>query len=166
MSAIFDHGIRHEWITSNPISKVRTSAQRQHEPDVLTPGEFQALLLELPVRDQAMVMLAGAIGLRRSEMFALRWSDVDLQNMQIAVTRSCVRNHFGKVETDASGKPVPLHLTVFAALMNWRKASLYREDDDFLFPSERLNGKQPLTPQMVPTKIIRPVLKRAKITGK
>jgi hypothetical protein len=37
MSAIYSHGIRHEWITFNPISKVRCSAMRLREPDVLTP---------------------------------------------------------------------------------------------------------------------------------
>jgi hypothetical protein len=54
MSAIFSHGIRHEWFTFNPISKVRCSAKRLREPDVLTPLEFQALLLELSLREQVM----------------------------------------------------------------------------------------------------------------
>jgi integrase len=109
MSAIFSHGIRYEWFTFNPISKVRCSAKRLREPDVLTPSEFQALLLELSLREQVMVMLAGTTGLRRSELFALRWSDINFQTMEVAVTRSCVRGRFGKVKTVASGKPVPLH---------------------------------------------------------
>ena len=62
MSAVYSHGIRHEWITFNPISKVRCSAKRLREPDVLTPGEFQALLRELPLRERAMVMIAGSHG--------------------------------------------------------------------------------------------------------
>ena len=110
MSAVFSHGIEHEWITFNPIRKVRCSAKRLREPDLITPEEFQALLLELPLREKTMVMLAGGTGLRRSEMFALRWSDIDLQKSQIYVVRSCVRNHFGKVKTEASGKPVHLPL--------------------------------------------------------
>jgi hypothetical protein len=48
MSAVYSHGIRHEWIAFNPISKVRCSAKRLREPDVVTPEEFQALLGELP----------------------------------------------------------------------------------------------------------------------
>jgi integrase len=166
MSAIYSHGIRHEWITFSPISKVRCSAMRLREPDVLTPDEFQALLLELSLREQVMVMLAGSTGLRRSEMFALRWSDVDFHSMQVAVTRSCVRNHFGKVKTDASGKPVPLHVSVCDLLREWRKKTLYNGDGDFLFPSERLNGTKSLTPQMVLEKIIRPALERAGVQGK
>jgi hypothetical protein len=76
MSAIYSHGIRHEWINLNPISKVRCSAKRQRQPDTVSPEEFQALLGELELRGRAMVMLAASTGLRRSELIALRWSDV------------------------------------------------------------------------------------------
>ena len=166
MSAIFSHGIRHEWITFNPISKVRCSAMRLREPDVLTPAEFQALLLELSLREQVMVMLAGTTGLRRSELFALRWSDVNFQVMEVAVTRSCVRGRFGKVKTVASGKPVPLHKLVYDMLLSWRLVTVYGGEGDFLFPSERLNGTKPLTPDMVLRKIIRPALVRAGVKDK
>ena len=166
LSAIFNHGIRHEWISFNPISKVRCSSKRLREPDVLTPAEFSALVQVLPVREQSMVMLAGSTGLRRSELFALRWSDVNFLSMEVAVSRSCVRGRFGEVKTEASGKPVPLHDAVREALMKWRTLSHYSADTDFLFPSGRKNGTQPLTPDMVLKKIIRPALKRANITGK
>lgn len=68
MSAVYSHGIRHEKISFNPISKVHCSAKRLREPDVLTPGKFQALLRELPLRERVMVMIAGSTGLRRSEL--------------------------------------------------------------------------------------------------
>jgi integrase len=166
MSAVWSHGIRHEWISFNPISKVRTSAKRLRGPDVLTPAEFQGLLKELPLRERAAVMLAGSTGLRRSELFALRWSDVNFFTMEIAVTRAVVRNHFGETKTEASHKPVPLHPAVKDALAEWRGKSPYKADEDFLFPSLRMNGKQPLMPDMVLRKIIRPALVRARVTGK
>lgn len=166
MSAVYSHGIRHEWITFNPISKVRCSAKRLREPDVLTPSEFRALLPELPLRERAAVMLAGSTGLRRSELFALRWSDVNFFTMEVAVTRAVVRNHFGETKTQASRKPVPLHHSVQDVLAEWRSESRYKADGDFLFPSVRLNGEQPLMPDMVLKKTIRPALVRAGITGK
>jgi len=166
MSAVYSHAIRHEWITFNPISKVRSSAKRLREPDVLAPGEFQALLRELPLRERVMVMIAGSTGLRRSELLALRWSDVNFFTMEIAVTRSCVRNRFGETKTEASRKPVPLHQSVCDVLAEWRGESLYTSDSDFLFPSLRMNGTQPLMPDMVLKKAIRPALVRAGITGK
>lgn len=166
MSAVYSHGIRHEWITFNPISKVRCSAKRLREPDVLAPSEFKALLKELPLRERTAVMLAAATGLRRSEMFALRWSDVNFLTKEVSVTRSCVRNRFGNTKTPASRKPVPLHESVCDALTEWRKASDYSGDDDFLFPSIRMNGTQPVFPDMVLQKIVRPALERAGIKGK
>lgn len=166
MSAIWSHGIRHEWMSFNPIGKVRTSAKRLREPDVLTPAEFQALLKELPLRERAAVMLAGSTGLRRSELFALRWCDINFFTMEVAVTRAVVRNHFGETKTEASRKPVPLHPSVQEVLAEWRSESDFKADGDLLFPSLRKNGKQPLMPDMVLKKIIRPALIRAGITGK
>jgi len=166
LSAIFTHGIRYEWITFNPISKVRCSAVRLREPDVLSPEEFRSILPHLPLREKAMVMLIGSTGLRRSEMFGLRWSNVDMSTMQVFVTGNVVRNRLGKVKTKASGKPVPLHGTVCVALNEWRRTSLYQEESDFVFPSIRLNGKRPLMPDMVLKKIIRPAVIKARITNK
>lgn len=166
MSAVWSHGIRHEWFTFNPISKVRTSAKRLREPDVLNPEEFQSLLAQLEVREKAMVLLAGSTGLRRSELFALRWSDINFSALEVAVTRSCVRNRFGRLKTEASGKPVPLPDFVKDALCDWRKQSTYSGEGDFLFPSLRLSGKFPLAPDTVLKKVIRPALVRAGIRGK
>ncbi|MGC1784150.1 MAG: site-specific integrase [Acidobacteriaceae bacterium] len=166
MSALFNHGIRHEWIHRNPITKVRASAKRLREPDVLSPAELSALIAELPLREKAMVMVAGSTGLRRSELIALTWRDVDPLLIQVNVLRSCVRNHFGDTKTEASRRPVPLHSSVVECLNEWRKESKHNGDDDFLFPSTRKEGKQPITPDMVLKKVIRPALVRAKIIGK
>lgn len=166
MSAVFNHAIRHEWMDRNPITKVRVSAKRLREPDVLSPAELASLIAVLDLRERAMVMLAGSTGLRRSELVALTWADIDLELMQVNVRRSCVRNHFGDTKTEASRKPVPLHPSVVKVLDFWRRESPYREESDFLFPSIRRNGKQPLSPDTLLKKIIRPALKTAGIEGK
>ena len=113
-----------------------------------------------------MVLLAGSTGLRRSEMFAFRWRDVNFSTLEVQVLRAVVRNHVGKVKTPASKKPVPLHPSVADELVRWRRESAYNTDDDFLFPSVRLNGQKPVSPDTVLKKIIRPALKAAGITGK
>ena len=113
-----------------------------------------------------MVLLAGSTGARRSELMALRYSDLDTQAMEVKITRSCVRNRFGDTKTESSRRPVPLHPLVLGALLNWKRETLYSGDDDFLFPSIRLNGTKPLSPDSLLKKSIRPALKRAGITGK
>jgi hypothetical protein len=121
---------------------------------------------QLSVRDRAMVLLIGNTGLRRSEMIALTWSDLNIRMMEVNVLRSCVRNRFGKTKTEASRRPVPLHPLVLNALLNWRKKSPYATELDFLFPSTRFKGSKPLSPDSVLEKSIRPALIRAGIVGK
>jgi integrase len=165
-SAIFSHAIRYEWVQHNPILAVRSSAKRLREKDILDPSEFAALLDQLNARDKAMVMLAGSTGLRRSEFIGLRWEDINPKTLEISITKSCVRGRFGDTKTESSRRPVPLHPVVLKALLGWRAVSLYRAETDFLFPSDRLKGEKPLSPDMILRKIIRPAVKEAKIEGK
>jgi integrase len=165
-SVLYSHAIRQQWLTFNPISKVRTSSKRLREKDVLTPEEFQALVAQLSVRDRAMVLLAGSTGLRRSEWIGLTWLDLNATILEVNVLRSCVRNHFGNTKTECSRRPVPLHPFVLEALLKWRDQSLYQEPSDFLFPSIRLKGTKPLSPDSLLKRSIRPALERAGIVGK
>ena len=59
-------------------------------------------------------------------------------------------------------RPVPLHPLILDALLEWKRQSLYESDGDFLFPSIRLNGKKPLSPDSLLKKNIRPAFERAK----
>jgi hypothetical protein len=40
LSTLYHHAIRYEWLTFNPISRVRTPQKRLRDKDVLTPEEF------------------------------------------------------------------------------------------------------------------------------
>jgi integrase len=166
LSVLYNHAIRYEWLTFNPISRVRTSQKRLREKDVLTPDEFQQLVRQLSVRDRAMVLLIGSTGLRRSEMIALTWSDLNIRAMEVNVLRSCVRNRIGKTKTESSRRPVPLHPLVLNALLEWRAKSPYSTDLDFLFPSVRFRGNRPLSPDSILEKSVRPALARIGVVGK
>src|SRR5579859_4856780 len=102
LSVLYNHAIRYQWLTFNPISRVRTSQRRLRDKDVLTPEEFQNLVHQLSIRDRAMVLLIGSTGLRRSEMIALTWSDLNMSTMEVNVLRSCVRNRIGNTKTDSA----------------------------------------------------------------
>lgn len=64
--------------------------------------------VELSIRDKAMVLLAGSTGLRRSELIALTWGDVNEATLEVSIQRSCVRNRIGNTKTESSARPVPL----------------------------------------------------------
>lgn len=166
MSAIFAHAKRHEMVKSNPIEGVRCSSKRQRTPDVLTPEEFEALVLELPQREQVMVMPVGTTGLRRSELIALTWKDVEFDTLQVDINKSCVRSETEETKTLASAKPVAIDSVVADFLLRWRNVTDYPDRGDFLFPSIRNHGRTPVWPDMILTKTIRPAVKRAGIVGK
>jgi integrase len=150
--------------SNQPSANVTEAPPR--DKDVLTPEEFQELVQQLSVRDRAMVLLIGSTGLRRSEMIALTWSDLNMRTMEVNVLRSCVRNRIGKTKTDASCRPVPLHPLVLNALLEWRQQSSYGADLDFLFPSVRFKGNKPLSPDSILEKSVRPALARIGVVGK
>lgn len=160
MSALYSHAIRWGWTTHNSITAVRTSAQRLRDPEFLTPGELQTLLKNLPQREGVMVLLDATTGLRRGEMIALRWQDIDFQHCIANITRSIYRNVVGNPKTRASRKPIPVHPVVIAELRMWMAESDYQADSDYIFASIQKNGTQPLQPDMVLKRHIRAALKQ------
>jgi hypothetical protein len=47
------------------------------------------------------------------------------------------------MKTKASRKPVPLDAGLADVLTGWRGICPYNQDDDFIFGSPDMNGKQP-----------------------
>ncbi|HEX8801757.1 MAG TPA: site-specific integrase, partial [Terriglobales bacterium] len=164
-SVLFNHAIRYEWLQQgrNPITLVRQSAMRQSSAEVLDPNEIQGLLLQLDSCFRLMVMLDVTTGLRRSELFALKWLDVDFSNLTIDVQRSVYLGKIGTCKTEASRKPVPLDERVAADLWLWKESTKYKDPSDWIFASPRVGGKQPFWPDIVLQKIIRPAALRAGI---
>ena len=159
MSAIFHHAMRYEWVDRNPIKLVRQSAKREKVPEVLELFELQLLLSKLFVRERTLALLDAATGLRVSELLALRWSDVDFENLELNVTRSIWHQVVGNCKTEASAKPVPMDSYMAEDLLRWRRQSDYASDDDFVFASETMKGKQPYWPDNLMKRHIRPVAK-------
>src|SRR5271156_3428307 len=135
MSALFTHAMRYEWSDRNPIKLVRQSAKRERIPDVLELHELQALLAELAVRERTLVLLDAATGLRVGELLALRWDDIDFENLEIRVTESIWHQVLGVCKTEASARPVPMDGYMAEDLLRWRKTCAYPLDGDWVFAS-------------------------------
>jgi len=163
MHAIYEHAARYEWAEKNPITSVRQSAKRQRIPEVLTPEETKALLAELEQPYLALILLDAAAGLRRSELLALKWGDLDFQKMQMNVSRGIVRGVVGDVKTEASRKALPMAPVLADVLRDWKDRSDYSGTEDWVFASPRMHGKQPLWPDMLLKNHIRPAVVRAGI---
>ena len=164
MSVVFNHGIRHEICDRNPIRLVRQSAKRKAVPVILSAGEVQRLIAVLDVRERTLVLLAFGTGLRMSELFGLKWNDIDFQKNEISVTRSIVFQVVGPCKTEASQKPVPLDSRLAEALKAWRDHTKYSTAEDWVFASPAARGKRPFWGQSLMRTIIRPAATKVGIT--
>jgi integrase len=165
MSVLFNHAIRYEWLEQgrNPITLVRQSAQRKWTPEILEPAKIHNLLLQLNSCFRLMVLMDVTTGLRRSELLALKWSDVDFLTLELNVVRSIYLRMVGNCKTEASRKPVPLDVHVAADLWLWKEASAYSKPDDWIFASPHTQGRFPYWPDALLLKIIQPAALRAGI---
>ena len=164
MSLLFNHGRRHDLCDRNPIEWVRQSAKRRTAPDVLTSAEVQMLLANLRIRERTLALLAVTTGLRRSELFALKWKDIDFQTKQIYVTRSIVQNVIGICKTESSQKPVPAHDNLIEVLREWRCLTPYQSPESWVFASPVNQGRWPYLAQQIMQRHIVPLARKLGIT--
>jgi integrase len=164
MSVLFQHAMRYEWANSNPIRLVRQSAVPQQEEITLEPVEIAALLSELRDPFRTLILLASVTGLRRGELFGLKWEDLDFVDSEIRVVRSIVDQVEGPPKTLASRRPIPMSSDLAVSLKTWREKSEYTKPGDWVFASPLALGKKPYWPDAVLKRHIYPAAERAAIT--
>jgi len=166
MSALFSHCIRHELYSRlNPIASVRQSAVREKDPEILSIDEMQRIIAGIesqPIR--LMVMVAATSAIRRSELRALRWSDVDFEGLWLNLKRGLYRKEETSMKTKASRKAVPILQELPYALLDWRKETPYAGDNDWVFASPYTNGERPYWAESALKDHVRPAAKKAGIT--
>jgi integrase len=164
--AAFRHAIRHELYSINPIASVRQVRKRAIEPEILEPAETAAILRELegvePVR--TAFLIAAVMGMRRGEIFGLKWADVDFDRAVLHIRRSYVDGVEGLPKTESSRRPLPIPPQVLDALRTWKGKASYTAPGDWLFASEISFGKQPLWPATLWRRNVAPAIERAGIT--
>ena len=165
MRRLFNHAIECEWLEQgkNVIKLVKQSATRRKEPDPFEPEEVQRLLDTLKSPYREMVLLVLSFGLRRSELFALKWKDFDFERNELSIVRTIYGGKVGKCKTKASRASLPMSRSIAITLLVWRKFTPYKRDDDWLFPSIRAKGVTALDPKDPMNEVIGPAAKLAGI---
>jgi integrase len=164
MSAICSHAIRYGWMKHNPIHAVRQSAKRDRTPEPLDVQELKALFTLLNLRERTLVMLAVPTGMRVGELLALQWKDIGFEKQTLNIHKSIWHQQVGPVKTEGSERLMPLDQHLVADLLHWRSQTPYAGDEDWIFASERMKGKQPLWPENLIRNHIRPAAESAGIT--
>ena len=151
LKKLFKTAIQLELITVNPAEIVDApKTEKKNVGQVLTIAELQQLIdyvrgsmLELPV------MLAALCGLRRGEICALKWSDIDLDKGTLSVSKSMCRLESNEwvlklPKSDTSARVIQIPSIVIKTLKSHRisilenklKYSSCYSDEDFVVCNE------------------------------
>jgi integrase len=166
MSEVFQHAIRYGWLNDgeNPIFAVRQGSKRVRVTEPLEAAELRMLILELPPKMRVIGIVAATTGLRISEVLGLKWKDIDWEKLQMEVTRSVVDGVIGKCKTETSRRPVPIDEFTTDELLSWRRETTYAEPEDWVFASEKVQGRMPPWADTLLDRFLQPAAKRAGIT--
>lgn len=88
LRVIFRRAVSRGELAVNPTSGLELPAARGARERVASPAEAAELIAALLPRDRGLWATAMYAGLRRGELLALEWEDVDLPNSLIRVVRS------------------------------------------------------------------------------
>jgi len=134
-------------IARNPLDLVRVkgSSKRIKQPRNLKVEEFQRLAAQLHEPFRTMARLAVCLGLRVSELLALRWSDVDWLNQTITIERRIVAQTVDEVKTAGSRRSMPLDRELLEVLKWWKQTTDFSGEGDWIFASPVQIGRLPYT---------------------
>jgi len=134
-------------VGTNPISlvTVRGCSKRQKQPHSLKVEEFHALLRHLREPFNTMALLQVCLGLRVSEVLALRWKDVDWIGSKISVEHGIVNQHLDTVKTEGSRKTMILDARLLSVLSACKQSAEFRDAEDWIFASPVKLGRLPFS---------------------
>lgn len=162
------HGVLHaalaqaqrwQWIANNPAAN---ASPPRHEPNEIRPpsaGDVALLIDKATAADPAFgvfLRLAACTGARRSQLLALRWTNVDLARRRISFTRAVVEGPHGPVLAPTkTRRAYQVSLDAETAGIIARHDELSSGSDDGFVFSHDADGSRPWTPSWVTSAFIR-----------
>jgi len=140
LGVLFKVALRWRLITANPASQIDRPRVEQVEMNVLTEAEMARLLnaysqLEAEADEgerawwrhsRRLVAVALGTALRRGELLALRWRDVEMLDGRLTVREALVRGEFQAPKSRASRRTIDLGWRTIAVLQEQWTESAYR----------------------------------------
>jgi len=120
LKTVFNKAVEWEKTDRNPAAKVRKERE-EGRVRTLEPKEARGLIEGASAHLRSLLVLAIMTGLRRGELFSLKWSDVDLEDRVLTVRAENAKS--GKART------VPLNETALRTLERLPRFA------DFVFPN-------------------------------
>ncbi len=121
LNTIFNHAIEMDLLMDNPLRGRRVQGLKGPMPREYVSLDVDKLILEL--RSKAMyrhalaVVLAAKVGMRRSEIRAFRWDNVDPSLLSIQVFEQVTHNSIEPVKSTASVRDVVISKATYETLV-------------------------------------------------
>ena len=161
LSAVLRTAVKWGHLPDNPAHGVDLPALRTVRPKwVLTPAQGLALLECLPVLPKTIVGAALLTGLRRGELFGLRWKAFDEQTPALAIVEAVYEGEFGTPKTAAGVRTIPISEALSQLLRNWKARSKRIEPDALVFSTR--SGK-PISPNNILRRFVFPACDALKL---
>lgn len=128
LGMVLRQAVRWQLLPSNVAQGVRPPRVPKTELQVWSPEQVQRFLAGVrPHRLYPLFLLALGTGMRKGELLALQWQDVDLEAGELTVRRNLVRNEAGQYEmglpkTETGKRRIPLARDTVTALKAHREA--------------------------------------------
>jgi integrase len=158
LSAVLRTAVKWGHLQENPARGVDLPTLRcVRSKWALTPSQAHSLLTELPALARTMVGLAILSGLRRGELFALRWKDIDEHARLLTVREAVYDGTFGTPKTEAGRRQIPLSEAALGLLLEWKTDATTTAPEALLFATRM---GTPISPNNVLRRSIFPACKR------
>ena len=164
LNKFLGHAVNYGIISKNPIDikelrsnekmALRKNGNKQTEKLFYTPDELGVFIQKLKATDDiskiAIFLVLVNLGLRKGELLALQWQDIDFQNKKIRIHQA--------IGTDESNKPyikatknffvrtLDIDEETFQALLKWQELQAeqlkwqngeHQGDEQFIFPNSK-----------------------------
>ncbi len=146
LRAIYRQALARDEIAVNPTARLALPAVRSRRNNIVSPQTGAALIAALPPTDQALWATALYAGLRRGELQALTWHNINLDHGLINVAQSWdMRAGLIPPKSRAGNRRVPLTDTLRHHLINHKLQSSYTQPTDYVFANQHGRPFNPTT---------------------
>lgn len=119
---MFNHAVRWGYLKENPALYVEKPRVPDREMDFLTKDEIRTFLENVPARRYALFLTAILTGVRRGELLAMKWANLDWGRKQYYVKESLYRATFVEPKSRNSKRAIDLPDTLVEVLRHHQVA--------------------------------------------
>lgn len=140
------------YLIKNPAQYIKRPRPEKQEVEFLTPADLKKFLEYTSKEYYPFFLTAALTGMRRAELFGLKWGDINWETFQIHVRRSFVLGKFEEPKSKSAIRAITMSPILFSTL-NKHRLSCPPSEYDLVFSNQvgnPLNGPNMLTREFFP----------------